>query len=57
VTLTETDDYERADGRALRLTFAEPDGAIRGGLVVLHEADGVTDGSNCSWRVWPARGG
>jgi carboxymethylenebutenolidase len=44
MTLTKTDDYERADGRALRLTSAEPDGAIRGGLVVLHEADGVTDG-------------
>jgi carboxymethylenebutenolidase len=44
MTMTRTDDYERADGRALRLTFADPDGAIRGGLVVLHEADGVTDG-------------
>jgi carboxymethylenebutenolidase len=44
MTLTRTDDYQRADGRSLRLTFAEPDGAIRGGLVVLHEADGVTDG-------------
>jgi carboxymethylenebutenolidase len=44
MTMTRTDDYERADGRALRLTFADPDGATRGGLVVLHEADGVTDG-------------
>jgi len=41
---THTDDYERADGRALRLTFAEPEGVVRGGLVVLHEAEGVTDG-------------
>jgi carboxymethylenebutenolidase len=44
MTLTHTNDYQRADGRAARLTFAEPDGATRGGLVVLHEADGVTDG-------------
>jgi carboxymethylenebutenolidase len=44
MTLTDTLDYERADGRARRLTFAEPEGAIRGGLVVLHEAEGVTDG-------------
>ncbi|GAB2742181.1 dienelactone hydrolase family protein [Amycolatopsis magusensis] len=44
MTHTHTDDYRRADGRALRLTFAEPDGVVRGGLVVLHEADGVTDG-------------
>lgn len=44
MTLTRTDDYQRADGRSLRLTFAEPEGSIRGGLVVLHEADGVTDG-------------
>jgi carboxymethylenebutenolidase len=44
MTLTYTNEYQRADGRAARLTFAEPDGAIRGGLVVLHEADGVTEG-------------
>ncbi|RZQ61995.1 dienelactone hydrolase family protein [Amycolatopsis suaedae] len=44
MTQTHTDDYRRADGRALRLTYAEPDGVVRGGLVVLHEADGVTDG-------------
>ncbi|EHR48711.1 dienelactone hydrolase-like enzyme [Saccharomonospora marina XMU15] len=40
---TLTQDYERADGRALRLTFAEPESAQRGGLVVLHEAGSVTD--------------
>lgn len=40
---TRTQDYERADGRALRLTFAEPESAQRGGLVVLHEAGAVTD--------------
>jgi carboxymethylenebutenolidase len=44
MTQTHTDDYERSDGRALRLTYAEPDRATRGGLVVLHEADGVNDG-------------
>lgn len=43
MTQTHTDDYERSDGRALRLTYAEPDRATRGGLVVLHEADGVND--------------
>ena len=42
--MTHTEDYERADGRALRLTYAEPDGVVRGGLVVLHETEGVTDG-------------
>lgn len=31
------------DGRALRMTLAEPEGVIRGGLVVLHEARGVTE--------------
>lgn len=43
MTQTQTQNYERADGRALRLTYAEPDGAVRGGLVVLHEVGGVTD--------------
>ena len=31
------------DGSTLRLTVAEPVGSIRGGIVVLHEARGVTD--------------
>ena len=44
MTPTSTADYQRTDGRTLRLTFSEPEGALRGGLVVLHEADGVTDG-------------
>ena len=44
MTSTSTVDYQRTDGRTLRLTFSEPDGVLRGGLVVLHEADGVTDG-------------
>jgi len=32
------------DGRELRVTIAEPDSAVRGGLVVLHEARGITEG-------------
>ncbi|WP_197319380.1 dienelactone hydrolase family protein [Saccharomonospora sp. NB11] len=43
MTQTHTQDYERADGRRLGLTYAEPDGAVRGGLVVLHEVGAVTD--------------
>ncbi len=31
------------DGTRLRLTVAEPDNVVRGGLVVLHEARGVTE--------------
>lgn len=31
------------DGGELRLTVAEPDGPVRGGIVVLQEARGVTD--------------
>ncbi|WP_204456136.1 dienelactone hydrolase family protein [Actinokineospora baliensis] len=40
---TRTEDFRLDDGRALRLTYAEPDGVTRGGLVVLHEARGITD--------------
>ncbi|GAA4411042.1 dienelactone hydrolase family protein [Actinokineospora soli] len=40
---THTGDFRLADGRALRLTYAEPDGVVRGGLVVLHESRGITD--------------
>ena len=32
------------DGRELRVTIGEPDSAVRGGLVVLHEARGITAG-------------
>jgi carboxymethylenebutenolidase len=35
--------FQLTDGRALRLTIAEPERVVRGGLVVLHEARGVTD--------------
>ena len=32
------------DGSQLRLTVAVPDSAVRGGIVVLHESRGITDG-------------
>ncbi|WP_033290885.1 dienelactone hydrolase family protein [Amycolatopsis jejuensis] len=44
MTSTTTVEHQRTDGRTLRLTFAEPEGVIRGGLVVLHAGQGVTDG-------------
>jgi carboxymethylenebutenolidase len=37
------------DGSLLRLTVAEPDGPVRGGIVVLHESRGVTD--SVRWLV------
>lgn len=45
VTMTEirTETVPLVDGSALRLTVAEPVSAVRGGIVVLHEARGVTD--------------
>jgi carboxymethylenebutenolidase len=43
MTETRTETFELSDGRALRLTIAEPERVVRGGLVVLHEARGVTD--------------
>jgi carboxymethylenebutenolidase len=47
------------DGSQLRLTLAEPDGVTRGGIVVLHEARGMTEGvrglvqrlAEAGWRV------
>jgi carboxymethylenebutenolidase len=44
MTQTHTEHYRREDGRAIELTYGEPETAIRGGLVVLHEGDGITDG-------------
>lgn len=41
---TQTDLVPHPDGGELGLTFAVPDGVVRGGVVVLHETDGVTDG-------------
>lgn len=43
MTQTRTETIELTDGRSVRLTVAEPDRPLRGGLVVLHEARGVTD--------------
>ncbi|MQA08365.1 MAG: carboxymethylenebutenolidase [Pseudonocardiaceae bacterium] len=39
--LTET--ISLPDGDELRVSFAEPDGVVRGGLVVLHESRGLTE--------------
>ncbi|WP_410653822.1 dienelactone hydrolase family protein [Amycolatopsis sp. cmx-4-54] len=45
MTLTTTVEHQHADGHTLRLTFSEPDGVVRGGLVVLHEeAEEVEEG-------------
>jgi len=38
-----TETVPLVDGSALRLTVASPETSIRGGIVVLHEARGVTD--------------
>ena len=43
MTENRTEVIELDDGRSVRLTVAEPDRPVRGGLVVLHEARGVTD--------------
>ncbi|WP_184728953.1 dienelactone hydrolase family protein [Saccharopolyspora phatthalungensis] len=40
---TRTETLALTDGTQLRLTAAEPDTVLRGGLVVLHEARGVTE--------------
>lgn len=43
MTRTRTETISLTDGRELTLTVGEPENAVRGGLVVLHEARGVTD--------------
>ncbi|RZT83426.1 carboxymethylenebutenolidase [Pseudonocardia sediminis] len=43
MTEIRTETVPLVDGSELRLTIAEPDGPVRGGVVVLHEARGVTD--------------
>jgi carboxymethylenebutenolidase len=43
MTQTRTETLPLADGSQLRLTVAEPETAVRGGIVVLPEARGVTD--------------
>ena len=39
---TRTEPVHLADGRALRMTYAQPHGVVRGGVVVLHEERGIT---------------
>lgn len=39
---TRTEPVQLADGRALRMTYAQPHGVVRGGVVVLHEERGIT---------------
>ncbi|ALG05712.1 dienelactone hydrolase family protein [Kibdelosporangium phytohabitans] len=43
MTETRTEEFQLKDGRSAVLTVAEPEQVVRGGLVVLHEAGGVTD--------------
>jgi carboxymethylenebutenolidase len=43
MTDVRTEAIPLVDGGTLRLTVAEPVSAVRGGIVVLHEARGVTD--------------
>lgn len=43
MTEIRTETVPLVDGSALRITVAEPVSSIRGGIVVLHEARGVTD--------------
>ncbi|MGP4018426.1 dienelactone hydrolase family protein [Saccharopolyspora sp. 5N708] len=42
MTQTRTETLSLTDGTQLRFTVAEPNNVVRGGLVVLHEARGVT---------------
>ncbi|GLZ32509.1 carboxymethylenebutenolidase [Lentzea sp. NBRC 105346] len=42
--MTRIETLSLTDGRKLRMTVAEPENAVRGGLVVLHEARGITTG-------------
>lgn len=42
MTGTHTETIPLVDETQLRVTIAEPDGAVRGGVVVLHESRGVT---------------
>ncbi|WP_424183792.1 dienelactone hydrolase family protein [Actinokineospora sp. G85] len=43
MVLTRTEEIKIDDTRAVRLTCAQPDGVVRGGLVVLPESRGVTE--------------
>lgn len=39
-----TETVPLVDGSSLRLTVAEPQASVRGGIVVLHDSRGITDG-------------
>lgn len=43
MTQPRTETFALTDGNRLRVTVAEPDSVVRGGLVVLHEARGMTE--------------
>ena len=43
MTATRTETLALDDASQLRLTVAEPESTVRGGIIVLHEARGVTD--------------
>lgn len=43
MTKTRVETIPLTDGSELRMTVAEPDNAVRGGVVVLHESQGVTE--------------
>ncbi|MEV4311269.1 dienelactone hydrolase family protein [Actinocrispum sp. NPDC049592] len=56
MTETRTETFALDDGRALTLTIAEPERVVRGGIVVLHEACGVTDGVRLLASAFAAEG-
>lgn len=51
-----TETVPLVDGSALRLTVAEPIGPVRGGIVVLHEARGITDAARALVQGLAAEG-
>jgi carboxymethylenebutenolidase len=53
---TRTETVPLVDGSALRLTVAEPVGPVRGGIVVLHGARGMTDTARGMVRDLAAEG-
>ncbi|GGM58339.1 carboxymethylenebutenolidase [Longimycelium tulufanense] len=56
MTEIRTETLPLTDGSELRLTVGEPESAVRGGLVVLHEARGVTDAVRDMARSLAAEG-
>jgi carboxymethylenebutenolidase len=51
MTKTSRHTIELTDGRSLEVTAAEPEGSVRAGVVVFHDAGGITDAvrSQLSW--------